>query len=201
MGMPYVQFKVLGRLCQSLGVSIWEIREEHCPVMTTGPADIVYSTTYLKACEAEKAEQIPRMKEAMLDRAAKRGREESRQAPVPVHGDLAKSRWAPGSAAGPAPREDTRAAVEGIKAVPFPPGRDWKTCFEIPSAKLRQCMPPAVRVVCRVNLHGAGRASCRQSSRESFNQQELFAPVLAFPPGLDFFWTNAMDAHAEANRA
>ncbi|KAK9438457.1 hypothetical protein VB005_08017 [Metarhizium brunneum] len=114
LGRPFVEFKMMEKLCRMLGISMWWMTERYCPAQTTEPADIVYSTMYLKAQEATKARLVEKFQRFKLEREA---RESSQPAAKPVTkpsapGDLGKSRWAPNTeaAAGPAPKDDSGVA-------------------------------------------------------------------------------------------
>ncbi|KID98716.1 hypothetical protein MAJ_05372, partial [Metarhizium majus ARSEF 297] len=120
LGRPYVEFQTLSRLCKHLDIEFGGTSEAHCPAMTTGPADIVFSTMYLKAQDAEEAKVVAMLQRAMVEakaRKAAKAAEAAKTAKPSAPGDLAKSRWASNqeASAGPAPK-DTAAAPKDSKA-------------------------------------------------------------------------------------
>lgn len=126
LGRPYVEFQTLSRLCKHLNIEFGGTSEAHGPAMTTGPADIVFSTMYLDVQKVEGVKGLAALERAIAEADARKAAKaaeaakaaKARPAAKPsAPGDLAKSRWASNeeASAGPAPKDD--AGVDGTTPV------------------------------------------------------------------------------------
>ncbi|KFG80752.1 hypothetical protein MANI_017519 [Metarhizium anisopliae] len=168
---PYVEFQMLSRLCQQFDIKISQTSEVHCPEVTIGPADIVFSTIYLKRQKVEAVNVVAALErdiaEANARKAAKATPETSmKMAWEKVMGGAELPEW-----------PDSADHELGLFDIPFPPGRDWEACYGRSGQKLWLYVSPAVRVDCLVNIRGLFKFVVRlRDDRPAtpFNQLELF---------------------------
>lgn len=173
LGRPYVEFQMLSRLCQQFDIKISETTEVYCPDRTNRPADIVFSSMYLKRQKVEAVNVVAALERDIAEANARKAAKAT-----PKDGDLMKMAWERAIGGAELPEWPDSANHElGLFDIPFPPGRDWEACYGRSGQNLWLYVSPAVRVDCLVHIKGFYKFVVRLRDEQPatpFNHLELF---------------------------